>query len=100
MIPPGPHDSGDERRGTVRSFGRRGAVFAASLVLCTIVALPLQAQPQEPARPPAPRNGQVPAAEKPPAEKPSAEKPPAPSAETAQPQPAEKPAAPAEAAQS
>ena len=92
----------------MRLFGRRGAAIAVSLALCIVVALPLQAQPQEPSRTQAPRNAQAQASEKPPAEKPSAEKPsaekppaekpPAPAAETAQPQPAEKPPAPAEAA--
>src|SRR5215471_5246480 len=97
-----------KRRDTVRLFGRRGAAIAASLALCIVVALPLQAQPQEPVRTQAPRNAQAQASEKPPAERPStekpsaekpsaekppAEKPPAPAAETAQPQPQEKPPA-------
>jgi len=81
----------------VKAFGRRVVIAAASLALGMSVAQPLGAQPPEPARTQAPRNGAVPAPapEKPSAEKPPAEKPPVPPAETAQPQPSEKPAAPA-----
>ena len=72
----------------MRLFGRRSAACAASLALCMVVAAPLGAQPQEPARTQAPQGNGAPQPER---------KPPVP-AEAAQPQPSEKPPAGAETA--
>ena len=72
-------------------FGWRGAAFALSLACCISVALPIGAQPSEPAATQAPRNIPAPPPEKPSAEKPSAEKPSAAPADAAQPQPSAKP---------
>src|SRR5438105_2693380 len=77
-----------KRRSVVRLFGRRSAACAASLALCMVVAAPLGAQPQEPARTQAPQGNGAPQPER---------KPPVP-AEAAQPQPSEKPLAGAETA--
>src|SRR5207248_10857808 len=70
-----------KRRSVVRLFGRRSAACAASLALCMVVAAPLGAQPQEPARTQAPQGNGAPQPER---------KPPVPT-EAAQPQPSEKP---------